>query len=301
METREKYNGVNSIKFNQHFKTDEDCYSYIAGIKWENGYECKKCSNTKYIPGKKPFSRRCSKCKYDESATAGTMFDKVKFPILIAFHIIFKIGTKKKGMSSLELSHEFELRQKTCWEFKWKIQQAMQSSLMYPLEGEIHVDELWIGGPEETKRGRSLGSKKLVVLALEKLPDGVGRAYAQIIENASAKEFKVFFDKHISKSAKIITDEWRGYSPLRKDYPGLEQRKSEKGNAFIDLHIHIMNIKGWLRGIHHHCSKERLQGYLDEYHFRYNRRNNMDTIFDILLKRMVLNDPVRLSIRLSEG
>lgn len=301
METREKYKGVNSIKFNQQFKTDEDCYSYIAAIKWENGYECRKCSNTKFMPGKKPSSKRCSKCKYDESPTAGTMFDKVKFPILIAFHIIFKIGTKKKGMSSLELSHEFELRQKTCWEFKWKIQQAMQSSLMYPLEGEIHVDELWIGGPEQTKRGRSLGSKKLVVLALEKLPDGVGRAYAQIVENASAKEFKVFFDKHISKSAKIITDEWRGYSPLRKDYPGLEQHKSDNGNAFIDLHIHIMNIKGWLRGIHHHCSKERLQGYLDEYHFRYNRRNNMDTIFDLLLKRMVLNDPVRLSTSLSEG
>lgn len=85
--------------------------------------------------------------QYNESSTAGTMFDKVKFPILIAFHIIFKIGTKKNGMSSLELSHEFELRQKTCWEFKWKIQQAMQSILMYPLEGGIHVDELWIGGP----------------------------------------------------------------------------------------------------------------------------------------------------------
>jgi len=301
MDTRDKYNGVNSIKFSQQFNTDEDCYSYIAAIKWENGYECRKCGNAKYIPGKKPFSRRCSKCKYDESATAGTMFDKVKFPILIAFHIIFKIGTKKKGMSSLELSHEFELRQKTCWEFKWKIQQAMQSSLMYPLEGEVHVDEFWIGGPEQTKRGRSIGSKKLVVLALEKLPDGVGRAYAQIIENASAKEFKVFFDKHISKGAKIITDEWRGYSPLSKDYPGLVQRKSDSGNAFIDLHIHIMNIKGWLRGIHHHCSKERLQGYLDEYHFRYNRRNNMDTIFDLLLKRMVLNDPIRLSTSLLEG
>lgn len=301
METREKYVGVNSIKFNQQFKTDEDCYSYIAAIKWENGYDCRKCSNTKFIPGKKPSSRRCSKCKYDESSTAGTMFDKVKFPILIAFHIIFKIGTKKKGMSSLELSHEFELRQKTCWEFKWKIQQAMQSSLMYPLEGVIHVDEFWIGGPEKEKRGRSLGSKKLVVLALEKLPEGVGRAYAQIVENASAKEFKVFFDKHISKNAKIITDEWRGYSPLRKDYHGLEQRKSDNGSAFIDLHIHIMNIKGWLRGIHHHCSKERLQGYLDEYHFRYNRRNNMDTIFDLLLKRMVLNDPIRLSTGLAEG
>jgi glucan phosphorylase len=48
-----------------------------------------------------------------------------------------------------------------------------------------------------------------------------------------------------------------------------------------------MNIKGWLRGIHHHCSKEHMQGYLNEYHFRYNRRSNMKTIFDVLIKRMV--------------
>jgi len=229
------------------------------------------------------------------------MFDKIKFPLLIAFHIIFKIGTKKKGMSSLELSHEFELRQKTCWEFKWKIQQAMQSSLRFPLQGEVHVDELWIGGPEQLKRGRSKGSKKLVVLALEKLPEGVGRAYAQVIERASANEFRVLFANHISKNAKIITDEWTGYKPLRTEYPHLEQRKSNDGNAFIDLHVHIMNLKGWLRGIHHHCSKERLQGYLDEYHFRYNRRNNMDTIFDLLMKRMVYNEPIRLFAGFSEG
>lgn len=294
MEDREIFSGVNSIIFNQRFKNDEDCYRYVADIKWEAGYSCKKCGSEKYMPGVKPFSRRCLKCKYDESPTAGTMFDKVKFSLLIAFHIIFKISTKKKGMSSLELSHEFDLRQKTCWEFKWKIQQAMKSSLQYPLEGEVHVDELWIGGPEQAKRGRSKGSKKMVVLALEKLPDGVGRAYAQIIENASAKEFEAFFDKHISKNCKIVTDEWRGYSPLKRIYPGLEQKSSDDGNAFVDLHIHIMNLKGWLRGIHHHCSKERLQGYLDEYHFRYNRRNNMATIFDLLLKRMVINTPIRL-------
>jgi len=222
------------------------------------------------------------------------MFDKVKFSLLLAFHIAFKISTKVKGMSSLELSKEFELRQMTCWAFKWKIQQAMKSSQTYPLEGEIHVDEFFIGGPEENKRGRSKGEKRLVVLALEKLPDGVGRAYAELIEHASAKEFKVFFEKHISKDAKIITDKWRGYSPLKKTYKKLEQRASENGKAFNDVHIHIMNLKGWLRGIHHHCSKERLQGYLDEYHFRYNRRNNMETIFDLLIRRMVRYQPKRI-------
>lgn len=129
MENRDKFAGMNSILFNRHFKTNEDCVKYIADIKWENGYKCRRCKNEKFIKGSKPHHRRCLKCKYDESPTAGTMFDKVKFSLLVAFHIVFKIATKKKGMSTLELSREFDLRQKTCWGFKWKIQQAMQSSL----------------------------------------------------------------------------------------------------------------------------------------------------------------------------
>ena len=151
MEKRERFEGVNSIKFNRYFQSDEDCFRYLSEIKWssESPYKCKKCSNSKYGKGKKPYSRRCTKCNYDESPTAGTMFDKLKFSLLVAFHIVFKISTKKKGMSSLELSEEFELRQKTCWEFKWKIQQAMASSKRYPLIGEVHVDEFLIGQYEE--------------------------------------------------------------------------------------------------------------------------------------------------------
>lgn len=295
MNERNQFKGVNSIKFHNTFSGDEDCYRYLADIKWcDKGYQCRKCGHTKYCKGVRPFSRRCTKCKYDESPTAGTMFDKCKFSLQLAFHIAFKISTKKKGMSSLELSQEFELRQKTCWEFKWKIQQAMQSSKVHPISGIVHVDEFYIGGEEEGKRGRSKGDKKLVVIALEIVEGGVGRAYAQCIDNASAVAFRPFFEAYISKDTKVIADKWKGYVPLKKTYPNLEQLKSENGKSFQDIHIHIMNLKGWLRGIHHHCSKERLQGYLDEYHFRYNRRSNMDTIFDSLIKKMVLNNPIRL-------
>jgi len=282
--------GVNSIKFNQRFKDDNDCLVYLSNIKWESGYKCKRCENDKFSVGKKPLNRRCTKCNYDESPTVGTLFEKLKFPVLIAFHLVFKISTKKKGMSTLELGKEFELRQKTCWTFKLKIQQAMASSLKYPLNRIVHVDEFMIGGPEDGKRGRSKGNKKLIVLAVEILEDGVGRAYAEIIEHASSKELGAFLRKYVSKDATIITDEWRGYSPLRKEFINLKQVPSSSGQNFKDLHIHIMNIKGWLRGIHHHCSKERMQNYLDEYHFRYNRRSNMDTIFNVLLKRMIKYD-----------
>ncbi|MFR9586037.1 MAG: IS1595 family transposase [Rikenellaceae bacterium] len=294
-----KFRGVNSIKFNRYFQSDDDCYKYLADVKWADGYVCRKCGHTKYYRGSKPHSRRCMKCKYDESPTAGTMFDKCKFSLLIAFHIAFKIATKKKGMSSLELSAEFELRQKTCWAFKWKIQQAMQSSLQYPINEMVCVDEFFVGGEEEGVRGRQRGKKRLVVVAVEIVKkedgsNGMGRAYARVIPNASSKSFKPFFDDHISKEAKIITDEWQGYVPLKQYYPNLEQVKSDKGKGMPELHNHIMNLKGWLRGIHHHCSEEHLQGYLDEYHYRCNRRTNMGVIFDKLIVRMVQNEPKRL-------
>ena len=281
------FKGVNSIKFNQHFKTDNDCLDYLAEVKWRDGYYCKRCRNDKFCVGKKAYNRRCTKCRYDESPTANTMFKKLKFSILIAFHIVFKISTKKKGMSSLELSNEFELRQKTCWSFKNKVQLSMKSSLKSPLTGVVHVDEFVIGGPEEGKKGRSKGLKKLIVLAIEILEDGVGRAYAEVIENSSAKELGNFLEKYVSKDAEITSDKWRGYLPLKKKFLKLEQVASEDGKNFKELHIHIMNIKGWVRGIHHHCSKKHMQNYLDEYHFRYNRRSNMGTIFDVLVKKMV--------------
>jgi hypothetical protein len=284
---RNIFRGVNSIKFNQRFKDDNDCLEYLAEVKWQNGYKCKRCENDKFGNGKHIHNRRCTKCRYDESPTVGTMFEKLKFSILIAFHIVFKISTKKKGMSSLELSHEFELRQMTCWSFKQKVQQVMKSSLKSPLTGLVHVDEFVIGGPEEGKKGRSKGLKKLVVLAVEILEDGVGRAYAEVIEHSSAIELGGFLKKYVSQEAEVISDKWKGYTPLKKEFKNLKQIASEEGKNFKELHIHIMNIKGWLRGIHHHCSKERMQNYLDEYHFRYNRRSNMDTIFDMLIRKMV--------------
>ena len=234
---------LNSIQFNKRFPDDNACYQYIADIKWASGFVCKKCGHENYCAGRKPCSRRCTRCKYDESPTSGTMFDKCKFSLHIAFHLVFKISTKKKGMSSTELSNEFDLRQTTCWEFKWKIQQTMRSSKQHPLKGTVYVDDFYIGGYEEDKVGRSLDSKKrLVVVALEVLgKKGVGRAYAQVIKQASGKEFEPFFVAHISPDAQVITDTWKGYLPLKKKYPHLDQVLSDKGAGLPELHLHTSN------------------------------------------------------------
>lgn len=295
MVTLDKFKTVNSISFHKKFNDDDSCFEYLSLIKWNSGYNCKKCGNKNFCVGKSKYSRRCTKCKYDESVTAGTMFDKVKFSIQTCFHIIFKICTKIKGMSALEISKEFETRVMTCWKFKWKVQQAMASSKHFPLNGEVHIDEFYIGGPEEDTPGRMHGKKRLVVIALE-IIDGksMGRAYAKMIEEATTNEILSFMQYYVDVKARVISDKWASYISIKDNYPLLEQRKSEGGKRFKELHIHIMNIQGWLRGIHHHCSKEHLQGYLDEYHFRFNRRSNMATIFHVLIERMMQATPKRL-------
>lgn len=100
MDKRIKFTGVNSIKFNQQFQDNTACLEYLAAIKWpDETYACKKCGHTKYCKGKKPFSRRCIRCRYDESPTAGTMFDKCKFSLLIAFHILGVLQVISNGVN----------------------------------------------------------------------------------------------------------------------------------------------------------------------------------------------------------
>lgn len=99
----------------------------------------------------------------------------------------------------------------------------------------------------ELKNGKQGGLKKLVVLALEKVTDGVVRAYARQIESSSSKEFLPFFESYISKDAKIITDKWRGYIPLKKEYLRLEQIESKDGlGGFIIILVKNNNKGIWM-------------------------------------------------------
>ena len=90
MIARDQFKGVNSINFYRRFNSDEDCYKYLSEIQWNgDSYACKRCGNKTFHKGHLPYSRECNKCKHDESPTAGTMFDKVKFSLLVAFYIAF--------------------------------------------------------------------------------------------------------------------------------------------------------------------------------------------------------------------
>ncbi len=286
------FQGVTIKAFHSYFRNEEDCKQYLFDLKWQGGYKCRKCSCNVSGKGKTQFHLRCQQCGYDESVTAHTLFHKLKLPLLAAFGIMFRITVRKKGMSTVELSNEYNINQKSAWLFKRKAQEAMKSSGDHLLSGKVEVDELLIGGPEKNKRGRSKGNKKLVVLAVEKIQDDkIGRAYAATIEQASAECFRPFFEQHIdSDNTQVKTDEWKGYRPLQSEYE-IKQKQSGKGKNFTGLHTVIMNLKGWLRGIHHKCSERFMNGYLDEFFFRFNRRNHLHTILHKLVVRMVGHVP----------
>lgn len=108
------------------FSSDEKCFEFLADIKWSEGFICRKCGNTNHCPGKTPHSRRCTKCKTEESATTGTIFHNCKFPVSKAFYIAYNVCKGKEDLSTYEFARRLSLRQMTCWNFKTKIQHALQ-------------------------------------------------------------------------------------------------------------------------------------------------------------------------------
>ena len=285
-----KYESLTVFEFQKQFPDEESCYKYLSEKKWADGFKCPQCGHSSYCKGIKKYDRQCTKCNRLVSPTSGTLFHKVKFSLLKAFYIVYYVSTNKKGISSTELSRKLGLRQKTCWLFKQKVMRGMKSRGNNKIQGKAEVDETVVGGQEEGVVGRKNGKKKLVVFAIEKKGRGVSRLYGKVIEKSSAKELGGFMKANIESDAKVKTDEWAGYKPLKKDFVNLAQISSgKKGKNFPDLHRVIMGFKGWLREMHHHA--DHLQVYIDEYTYRFNRNFMKANIFDNLLNRMIKTKP----------
>jgi transposase-like protein len=106
------------------------------------------------------------------------------------------------------------------------------------------------------------------------------------IKDFSAKSLSGIFDKHISKEAKITTDNWKRYRPISKDY-NITQIPSESGANFKALHTMIHQIKTWIRTTYLSVSERNIELYFNEFSYRINQSQSKNTIFNNLIKRMV--------------
>ncbi len=110
--------------FKKIYSDDESCLKFLSELKWPNDvYTCSKCRNTKYCEGREEYSRRCTRCSYDESPTFNTIFHKLKFPLIKAFYILF-LTSNNTTITGQELSNLLDLRRQTCTEFKKKVELA---------------------------------------------------------------------------------------------------------------------------------------------------------------------------------
>ena len=107
------------------FESEEECLRMLALNKWKDGYRCRKCGHTNYCKGRFPYSRRCTRCKYEESARAFTVFHRCRIPLTLGFKMMYRICNDHE-ISTYKLSEDFNIRQMTCWRLKKNVMECLK-------------------------------------------------------------------------------------------------------------------------------------------------------------------------------
>ncbi len=166
-------------------------------------------------------------------------------------------------MSTPELAREFSINQKSSWLFKRKTQEAMKRGDNHPSYLDSGLVDLLIGG-----RGRGRGGRKARNCRLKPVIDWEIELENMGIFPFSAKE----------------------KGPGEQEFE-ISLSPPRRGRRFPGMYVVRMNLKGWLRGIHHHCSERFVSGYLDEFFFRFDGRNSLRSLWHELIERYMANPP----------
>lgn len=273
--------------------TEEEARKYIEKILWPDGPVCPHCGHLGawQISGEshRDGLYKCAACRKPFTVTVGTVMESSHITIrqwVIAFHLMC---SSKKGISALQLKRELGLKSyQSAWHLAHRIRLAMTEDPMIKLlSGTIEVDETYVGGkPRKENKGesenpkpkskRGRGTSKTPVLALV---ERKGNAIARPIENVNAKTLKGAIREVCDKSSCIMTDEWRSYRGLRKDFAGGHKAVNHGIGEFVRGDASTNTVESYFallkRGIHgafHHVSKIHLHRYCDEFSFRWNHR-----------------------------
>ena len=223
-----------------------------------------------------------------------------KIPIQDWFWAAYMMATHTPGMSAKQLQRYLGTSNyETAWYLLQRFRRSMVNESRTLLSGTVEADEVFVGGPTKGKRGRgaTVGQNKSLVLGMVevlsykdphgKLKKRAGRVRLEVSKSADEQTIRTFLENNLSPGSKVQTDGWRGYSDTALlDYKHVKKvQDSPQSASRLAPHIHrvFSNLKTWLLGTHHGVDPKYLQVYLDEFVFRFNRRQVPMAAFQTLL------------------
>ena len=290
------------LELETRFSTEAACREYLTRLRWPDGFHCPHCPGAKAWPIRGVLLE-CAACGVQTSVTAGTIFQDTRTPLPVWFRAMWWVTTQKNGASALGLQRVLGLKSyETAWTWLHKLRRAMVRPGRYLLTGRIEVDEGYVGGPEEGLPGRLNLGKTLVIVAAQENGKRIGRIRMRQIPDASAESLIPFVQDSVAPGSVVHTDGWLGYLPVKSngyhhEVTYLKRNKKAASELLPRVHLVISHLKRWLLGTHQGAvSHKHLDYYLDEFMFRFNRRQSSSRgkLFYRLAQQAVTIDPIPL-------
>lgn len=278
------------------FPDEQTCIDHLEKLRW-NGNVVSPFDETSKVYNCKGNKYRCKNTgKYFNVKTA-TIFDNTKLGLQKWFMAIFIVTSHKKGISSLQLSRDLDITQKSAWFMLQRIRQCFGIENDNELDNEVEADETYVGGKNKNRhankkiegsQGRSSKDKTPLVGMIER----GGKLNARKVDNVQSQTLTKEIIRNVKESAKLYTDEWLGYKGVSRIYDHSIVKHNQL--QYVNGRIHTNTIEGFwsllkrgIVGIYHFTSKKHLQRYVDEFVFRYNTRNyTTNNRFNLLLLNM---------------
>ena len=125
----------NLVEFNDLYSTEEICRKKLSQLRWNDNPVCPHCHNIKVYEYKDGKLYRCAKCRRQFSIKVGTIFEDSRIPLKKWFTAIYLVTSNKNGTSSIQLSRNIGVTQKTAWFMLHKIRQEFQIKSNSILDG----------------------------------------------------------------------------------------------------------------------------------------------------------------------
>lgn len=278
-----------SILNKKYFTSEKAAFKHLEGILWPDGPVCPHCGSCTqpYDLAKTRIGlRKCRDCKKQFTVRVGTVFESSHIALHKWMQAVYLICSSKKGMSAHQLHRTLEVTYKTAWFMAHRLREAMKSGDLPPMGGEgetIQADETYFG-TIDALRGKTWAekkghSKKMSVVTL--VSKGKSRTFH--VETANSETIRRILTDNVRKETTLHTDESRLYKRVGKEFAGHESVHHTKGE-YVRGNVHINTAENYfsvfkrgMRGVYQHCSEKHLQRYLNEFDFRYNRREIEDS------------------------